>query len=372
MSIDANELMEAKNSQFLVHFFLVDESHEMDAFVLHACESELFGLIKEVGKQLDVGFGVQTQAYGEGGLERYLTFTGKHAIALGLLGTATTAICSGAIWWNYQSKLLEVQIAQSEFNLQRDKKLTQQQIEQNELNLKKARIELKRLEQETSPEAEKSPATASTRSLPLEPPPKIEDVLPGLITNRRLIKLRSQFYENLLSYEKVTAVGFAPMHKPTKEQQKIVQRSEFASYVVKLSELEPEQLQNVEIEIVAPVLKRGSFKWRGIFEKRSISFELLDEAFLNRVMSKKVKFQNGTTLQCDLKVFLRENDAGDVEVHAYSVGHVHKHFNKGSASAVNILEKPRLRSAASRMLAVDDSNNVKEDDDLFTLPLNDV
>lgn len=370
MSINADELMEAKNSQFLVHFFLIDESHEMDALVLHACENELFSLIKEIGKQLDVGFGIQTKAYGEGGLERYLTFTGKHAVALGLIGTAITAICSGAIWWNYQSKLLEVQLAHSEFNLQRDIKLTQQQIEQNELNLKKARIELRKLEQETSPDAEKSPATASNRSLPLEPPPKLEDILPALTTNRRLIKLRSQFYENLLSYEKVAAVGFASMHKPTKEQQKIVPRSEFASYVINLSELEPEQFENVEIEIVSPVLKRGSFKWRGIFEKRSISFEVLDEAFLTRVMSKKVKFQNGTTLQCDLKVFLRENEAGDVEVHAYSVGHVHKHFNKGSTTTVKTSSGPLRLSAAARMQALGKSNNTDGDSDLFTLPLN--
>lgn len=340
MSNTPEEVLSIAEGHFLVHFILADGSHDMDALVLHACEGELLGLIKEVGKQLDVDLRIEARAYGKGGIEVYLTFVGKHAVALGLIGATVTAICSSVVWWNYQSTLLEQQITQNEFNLQRDKKLTEQQIEQNELNLKKARIELKKQEQEASPVAQKAPATAATKSLPLEPPPKVEDVLPALLSSRRVIKLRSQFYETLLSYEKVTAVGFAPMHKPTHNEQQIVRRANFDSYVVKLVELEPTLVLNAEVEIVAPVLKRGSFKWRGVFEKRGISFELADEDFLACVMSKKVKFQNGTTLVCDLKVHLRENEAGEAEPHTYVVGQVHKHYNKGSINAADTLMPP--------------------------------
>lgn len=369
MSTNTEDLLAADSGHLLVHFFLDGKSHEMDALVLHACEGELLGLVKEIGKQLDVGLGIQTKAYGEGGLEIYLTFIGRHAIALGLVGATLTALCSSAIWWNYQSKLLDLQIAQNEFNLQRDKKLTQQQIEQNDLKLKKARIELKRLEQDTSADAQKSPATASNRSLPIESSPQVEDILPGLLNNRRLIKLRSQFYENLLTYEKVTAVGFAPAHDTKLEDQRIVHRSDFGSYVVRLSEIEPDLIRNVEIEIVAPVLKRGMFKWRGVFEKHGINFDLLDEVFLTKVISKKVKFQNGTTLLCDLKVFLRENEAGEVEPHAYAVQHVHKHYNKAATRATDILISSQKLPSIDEIHAANSGN--QDDSGQFSLELND-
>lgn len=304
--------------QFRVHFFLENGSHEMDALVMHGCEGAVLNLLGEIAKQLDVQMRVDTRAYGEGGLIVWLTFIGKHATALALIGGAAAAICSAGVWWQYQSKLL------------------QQQIDQNELMLKKTRLELKKLEQDSGPEAQKAPATAATKSLPLEPPPRVDELLPALMSSRRILKLRSQFYEGLLPYDKVDAVGFAATHNPNVSEERVVRRSEFSLFVVKLADLDPQVIESAEIEIVAPVLKRGSGKWRGVFQKHSISFDLEDEAFLKRVMGKKVKFQNGTTLICNLKMQMRETETGLIEPHTYVVEKVHRHFNQRSLQTPSV------------------------------------
>lgn len=296
--------------QFRLHFFLANGSHEMDATVMHQCEGAVLELLGEIAKQLDVQLRIDTRAYGEGGIVVWLTFIGKHAVALTLIGGAATAICGGAVWLKYHSKLLE------------------QQIEQNELILKKTRLELKNLEKESDPESQKAPATASTKSLPLEPPPKVEDVVPALMSSRRVIKLRSQFYERLIPYDRVDAVGFAATHNPNENEERVVTRGEFGSLVVRLAELDPEVIEGAEIEVVAPVLRRGAGKWRGVFQKHSISFDLEDEAFLMQVTGKKVKFQNGTTLVCNLKTQIRETETGLIEPYAHVVDKVHRYFNK--------------------------------------------
>ena len=318
----------ASPGRLMVHFVLADQSHEMDAWVLHACEGEVLGLVKEVAKQLEVSVRIETMAHGEGGLEVYLNFIGKHAVALTLIGSAVAAICSGGAWWSYQSTLLEQQVKANAIALDRDKKLAAQQIEQNELNLRKTRLELKKMEQEVAPDAPKLPATNSNLSLHLENEPTVEAVLPALLANRRIIKLRSQFYESLLTYDKVAAVGFANTHTPIGDEEARVPRASFQDFVVRLEELDPTVIERADIEIIAPVLTRDGGKWRGRFEKRNISFVIRDEQFLTQVALKRVKFQNGTSMSCRLVVHLREDEAGIPQPHEYVVDEVHKLHSK--------------------------------------------
>lgn len=314
--------------QFQVHFILKDGSHNMDALVLHDCEGELLGLLKEIGKQLDIDFHIDVTAYAEGGFSVHLSLLGKHAVALSLLGSVIAAICSAGVWMTYQRELLKQQILQNDFALNRDRKLADQQVEMNDLAIKKARLELKKMEQEATGEAPKMPATAATRLLPLEPATTAADVVPALLSNPKIIKLRSQFYQHLLPYEKVSSVGFSPSHDPSPRDEMIVHRANFSTYVVALQELDPTVIRDAEIEIVSPVFKRDAFKWKGVFEKHGISFDLIDEDFLAKVTAKKVKFQSGTTLVCDLEIHLRETGSGVPEPYRWVVTRVSSYYNK--------------------------------------------
>jgi hypothetical protein len=335
---------EKSEGQLLLHFFLADESHDIDALILHSCQGEIIRLIKEVSKTLGLDVGIEIRAYGEGGIETYLKFIGAHSQALALIGAAITAICSGVTWWSYQSALLQQQIDQNNFTIQREKRLAEQQIEQNEINLRRARIELRKLEQEEHTSIEKAPSTSSTQSLPLQSAPVLADIVPGLLSNSRILKIRSQFYDHLIAYEKVTAVGFAPKHKPIENEQKIVPRARFSDYTIGHIEIEPKIVPAAEIEIVAPILIRSHTKWRGIYEKRSISFEISDNSFISQVTSKAVTFQSGSTLICEMEVHFKETDAGEIIPHEYIVKHVIKHYNKIHAH----IQKSKVSKSATQ------------------------
>lgn len=298
-----------QEGQFLVHFYLDGEGHQMDALVLHACEGHVLSLFREVGSQLGVGFRIETRAHPEGGLQVWLTLIGDHAAALSVIGGTMAALFTAGKWAAY------------------DRPLIRQQRELNELNLKRMRLELKRMEAEAEPE-QTSPATGATKPLDLEPPPQIEEVLPALIEKRKVALLRSSFYKSLLNEPRAHAVGFAPMHEPHASQERRVPREQFQSYVLDSVDLPPLTYRKVEIEVVSPVLTRRALKWRGIFERQIISFEITDPDFLARVANKKVVFQNGTTLLCDLVVHPKENEVGDIVSASYVAEKIHKHFTK--------------------------------------------
>jgi hypothetical protein len=276
----------------------------LDAGVLHACEGELLNLVKAVAEELGVALSVEREAYGEGGLESYLTFIGKHKAALTVIGATIMAVASGTAWLAYE------------------RPLKTQQIELNELHLRRAKLELKKLEQEAASEGQKAPETDASKALPFEPP-QPTDVLPALLLRRKIRKPLSDFYDSLLMSPKVSGVGFACAHHPLPGQERQVLRSEFDQFLIRPSDLPPKHVSDAHIEVVAPVLRRDAGKWRGIFRSRRIYFVVNDQAFLSKVAVQEVTFRNGSTLVCELLVYVREDDSGEAQPYEYVVEHVH-------------------------------------------------
>lgn len=317
-------------SSLQVHFFLKDGAHAMDALVLHKCEGELFALIKEVSRILGVEVSIENTAYREGGLIVTLQFISENSVAIGIISTSITAICSASVWMKYQRVLLKQKIEQNDFALNRDKKLAEQQYIQNELAIQKARSELKRLGKEESESAPKAPHSEATRSLSLEPPPQAQDIIPALLSKPKIVKHRSQFYEGLLGYQKVTHVSFGSCAANEPGQEYLVNRSDFSSYVVLAANHDKKTLSDVEIEIVSAILSGDMYKWKGVCSFGTINFTLEDEDFIDKVKTKKIKFQAGTTLVCEMDVFYRDDAKGEPEPYKYVVTDVGRHFNKRS------------------------------------------
>lgn len=318
---------ETPDGELLVHFYLPEGSHQIDAFVLNRCEAELLALIKEVGRQLDVSFDVEVLGYGEGGFSVLLKLAKSNLGILTVVGGAIVGLCTAADWYLYKAPLQQLQLDKGRFELQRDKRLADQQYEQNDLALKKAKLELKKLEQEVSDAAPKAPATAASQALALEPAPRPADVIPALVAQRKIVRHRSRFYETLLEYNRVTQVGFAQSHRPYMGQEVLVTRDMFDTFIVGASELESTVLHEQPVEIVSPVL-RGTGKWRGLLNKKTIPFEIRDAEFLAAVALGKVKFQSGTTLVCDIEMQPVEDDAGEIASYVYTVLRIHRRFNR--------------------------------------------
>lgn len=305
--------------EFKIHFHMEGGIHRMSAIHRHKAEGELLALLKEVSTVLGFHLDVETQAYGEGGVVEYLNLVVENkeniAWAVSILGTLL-----GAPF--YLAKI----------------KQTKQQTLLNELNIQKAKLEIK--------EKEKAAADDDRRPvqnvpLPLEPPPTPDAVAQGLLTRKKIARRRSNYYAALLNDSKIQAIGFSSSHEKSAEE-KVVTRDQFGDFVIAESAIDPLTYTHIPLEIVSPVLKSGAIKWRGIFEKKIVSFELQDESFRELVSGKRVQFQNGTTLICDFEVLQREDDTGEIEIAGYAVTKVHEVKNPEGGSAKRTEEQLRL------------------------------
>ncbi len=290
------------SGEFKIHYHLNGGAHRMDAVVRNRAEGELLALLKEVGVVLDLPLHIETHAYGEGGLIEYLNliFQSKEQIGIAMMVLSPLL---GAPF--YLDKI----------------KQSKQQTALNELNLQKIKLEI--AEKKAAAERDgKSTHDAKNEVLALESPPTADEVAQALLTRKKIARRRSNYYAILLTESKVGAVGFAPSHR--KDFIEVtVPRGDFSAFVIAQSDLEPLVYERIPLEIVSPVLRSGSIKWRAVFEKKVVSFELQDQTFRGEVASQNVQFQNGTTLICDFEVHQREDDTGEVEIAGYVVTKVH-------------------------------------------------
>lgn len=316
MNFNSNQTQGPKESEmsgeFRVHYHLRGNLHRIDAATRNKAESELLALLKEVSSILDVPFHVETQAYGEGGVVEYLNLVFQHKDQIACVMAILSPLLGAPF---YLAKI----------------KQTKQQTLLNELNLKKLKLEILEKEHASADRSGKQAHEGDNKPLALEPPHAPEAVAQALLAKKKISRRRSNYYETMINDSQIESVGFAPTHQMGAAE-RIVRRSEFDAFVITRADLEPLIYRRISVEIVSPVLKSGSIKWRGIVDKKIISFDLQDEGFRQRVCGKEVQFQNGTTLVCDLEVLQREDEIGEVEVTGYAVTTVHE--VKGPADIV--------------------------------------
>lgn len=297
------EFLGGTDGQIRIHYHLNDGSHRMDALTRNQCEAEILGILSEFGRLFEVKLDVESQAYGEGGLEEYLSLLGQHRDQIQTLIAVLVPLFAFANW---------------SIHIGGKHKLTKQQIQQNDLILQKTKLELRKMERDEE-SAEKS---AETSQLPLESPPSNEEIIRAALSQKKIAIRRSNIYRNLIAYDKVKAIGFSKSHAANSPEFQ-VERAAFPNFIIEPEDLEPISLESVNIEIVSPVLRDGRNKWRGIFDKHPISFELSDSTFRTSVLNRQVKFQNGSMITCDLEIQIRENELGDIETVGYVVTKVH-------------------------------------------------
>lgn len=292
-----------ESGEFKVHYHLNGGAHRMDAIVRNRAEGELLALLKEIGAVLGLPVHVETHAYGEGGLIEYLNLIFQNKEQIGSVMAILGPLLAAPFYFG--------KIKQSK-----------QQTALNELNLKKLKLEISEKEDAAAEREGKKAKDAKNEVLALESPPTPDEMAWALLAKKKIARRRSNYYEILLIDSKIDAVGFVPSHSKAAIEN-MVHRGDFANFVIARSDLDPLVYESIPLEIVSPVLRSGSIKWRGIFEKKVVSFELQDQAFRGEVASQNVQFQNGTTLVCDFEVHQREDDTGDIEIAGYAVTKVH-------------------------------------------------
>jgi len=273
-----------------LHYHLRDNAHAMDAILRNKSEAEALAAFLQIAQQLGVTVQLESSAYQEGGLREVWRFIGANNNQLGWILAVIVLIFSRLPVHDVETEALTKEVL----------KLT---IEEKKANIEKLRRELG-----------KGNPKEST----------IEKAAQALEGDLKVATRRSNFYRNLLSYDKVFAVGFTPIPdvEAKRLDERTIIRADFVKFIQVTDRLPVEVVDEAIIEIVAPVLREGNYQWKGIYEGQPISFAMNDEQFKSSVLLREVSFQRGSTIECILNIHRKFDEVGDLAITGYSVATV--------------------------------------------------
>lgn len=272
-----------------LHYYFDDDSHLMDAVIRHRCEGELLKIMGSISHALKIPFTPQTEAYSEGGLVEIWTFAQNNPYILGVFSGVLINVLSNII--------------------NTDRELANLQKESLQLEIQEKKLKLYKLKKEIE-----------------SGDPKIQDAISEnliFLINKdyRVIKARSDFYKNLVHYPKISKISGQVLNANRKpiSSPEIVEKDQFKNFILSTDELPPVIDEDANIEVVAPVLKKGKFKWKGIYDGTQIEFYMRDKEFKQSIFNQEVLFTNGVSLLCVLKISKKMNEAGEIYISNYSV-----------------------------------------------------
>lgn len=310
-----------EENSFEVHYWFNDDSHLMDAFIQNKCEYELLGIVKEIARQFEVEILIETAPLENGGLRRWFRIitreeNRKATITTAVLTTLLTILLTTPI-----AKITEKGIDK----LFEDK-------EEQLLDHKIKEAQLKNLELENSK---------------LEREAEREEQVKSLSENTVIKKKKSGYYEALKSYPKVIQVSYV-VHDESKNYNVVVPRESFEDYILSTDDLDPIIIEDAIIEIISPVLKKGHYKWMGIFKGEIINFNMQSNEFKTLVQSREVEFKNGTSINCILRQRKKIDNEGQVKTVGYDVIQVNSYFENDNPVETTEGRKYRQRREADR------------------------
>lgn len=274
------------NSKLEIHYYFIDDSHSMDATIRNDCERELLFIYRQIIYQLGLDVKVETEAYQEGGLKEIWKFLGRNGAQISLLVSILAVVLS------------RVPVENS--------KLTNAQIENLKLDTELKKEELKKIREEKN--AHNNKITINKASIILESDYKVK-------------WHKSNFYKKLTQYSKITQISTKEVNEDGNNNIKdnIVTRDQFISFVQSSNSYPSITDEGAIIDIISPVLKDGSFSWKGIYNEEVISFELKDEVFKQSVINNEIEFNNRTAIKCVLLQLRKLDDSGNIVINKRQV-----------------------------------------------------
>jgi len=280
-----------------LHYWFGDGTHTMDAIVQNKCEYDFLGILKEVAVILSTGIIIETEPLADGGLRRWFKIISKEENRKAVI---TTAVIASLV-----SSILITPVTASISKI--TEKIIDEIFEDKEVKeLQKQKLKL---------EVEKLKLDILEKSRQLN-------------QNSIIKKKRSNFYETLENYPKVDKVSFIveDENKDSVVQENIVCRHDFKSFILVSDNLEPVEIDNAIIEIISPVLKKGYFKWMGIYNGDLISFNMKSNEFKTLIQTGIIQFKNGTSINCYLVINKKIDNEGLEKITGYDVYRVNNYF----------------------------------------------
>ena len=277
-----------------LHYWVNDNSHVIDAFVQNKCEKELFDILSEIANNLAVSISIETMPLADGGVRRWFKIVSQVENKKALITIALiTAIATGIIVTPITSTIDAIMQNAIELIFE-DKELKELQKENLKLDIELKNIELLRKQ-------------------------KIQN---------KLEKKRSNFYAELDKGKNITQISLGAQNNnhQTIIPETFVLKNNFQSFIITSYDLEPEIIEGAVIEIISPVLKKGDYKWRGIFNGESLSFNMKSNEFKTLVQTGSIEFTNGSSIRCLLRINKRIDSNGEEKITEYDILRVDEYF----------------------------------------------
>lgn len=292
-----NNISILKGNTIEIHYWFNDDSHTMNAVVFNKCEYEFLAIAKEIAQKFKVDVEIETEPLQEGGLRSWFTFKAKDiaAIKVGIILYILTNLL-GTPLTTTLDELTRMAI-HAIFETEEIKQLKEQkQIAELKYDITKIEAETEKLSQS--------------------------------IDENVIKKRRSNYFECINAYKKVNKVSVALTDNSKKNVYcyKEINRSDFVNYIMTSDDIEPDNDENAIIEIVSPVLKKGKYKWTGIYKGEVISFTMKSNEFKTLVQTGQVQFKNGSSIDCHLVTNKKVNVEGEVQISGYEVVLVNNYF----------------------------------------------
>ena len=278
-------------SQFIIHYYLNDDSHSMNAFVRNAMEKDFLNIVNTISSSLNLKIELESRAAKEGGFIEILDIIEAHPVS-------STIIVSSA---GYAIKRFLEYLLTGAYK-------------KNKLENEKLELEILKLKKDST---------------------EIDDNQ----LEQKLARPISNYYAKIEKYEKIRAVGFG--NEVNNEY--VVQRDEFRNFIL-IDDKEEEVDDDANIEIISPVLKEGRYKWRGIYKNESIDFSMGDSKFKNDIIDGRYDFGNGSFINCQLFITKTYDEFGnECKNRSYRVAKVYEtkrdNLNKWLATHKGLLKQ---------------------------------
>lgn len=309
-----------------LHYWFDDDTHTMDAYVFTKASQEFLGIAKEFSNKLGVELTIEICPLREGGLISWFKFnTKKHPFLTAFLIYSITEVLYTPITTTLQE-------------------LTKQGIEYitTDSKLRELVSEKKKVDLELE---------IAQKKLELE---KISKKL----DENKIQKKRSNFYEALDACPKIERLSVSVLSKDAKAliSSKTINKANFKEYILATDEIEPDVDEHAIIDIISPVLKKGKYKWTGIYNNTPITFSMQSSEFKTLVQTGQIEFRNGSRIDCRLIINRAITEEGETIIKGYCVELVHQYIsgNKYVETNEGIVNRKK-KDADSRQLNLFDT-----------------
>lgn len=282
-------------NQFELHYYFHDDSHEIDAFFRNECEKELLILFQEVITDLDLHIRIESTPPREGGYVEIWKFVNENKELINLLVSILTLILS-----RYPVK---------------DKRLDKAQIENLELDNLLKKEELRKLGINISDNIDES---------------TIKKLVEYLLKNYKIIWRRSNFFKKLTGNKEIKNISINKLSnfKPSSEEIKL-RLGDYEQFILFNEEIPDVKNNEVIIDLISSVLKKGNFRWRGFLDGQIINFVMEDENFKKLVFDGLLTHTNNVKLKVILNHSRKIDDSGQIRITKYYATKVLSYFVGG-------------------------------------------